>query len=92
MVPPMDIENLAEAVLQLLRDKERMKIMGTAGKKRVQTYFDRDVQMRVLEDFLQEEVDKASRIKREPRTISLNDLGLSTESPDFIFRKSWPRF
>lgn len=92
MVPPSDTERLTEATLELLKDKNRMNAMGAAGRKRVETRFNRDVQVKVLEDFLQKEVDKASRIKRKPQSISLSELGLSTEAPDFIFRRSWPRF
>jgi len=92
MVPPSDTERLTEATLELLRDKNRMSAMGAAGRKRVEARFNRDVQVKVLEDFLQNEVDKASRIKRKPQSISLSELGLSTEAPHFIFRRSWPRF
>lgn len=92
MVPPGSTQCLIEATLELLGDKNRMYAMGTAGRKRVETYFDKDIQVRNLEDFLQEEVDKALRMKRRPRAISLNEAGLPTEVPDFIFRRSWPRF
>ena len=92
MVPSMDSERLIKAILQLLGDRDRMRVMGVAGRKRVKTYFDRDVQVKVLENFLQTEVDEAAKMNRKPRSISVSELGLSTEAPDFIFRKSWPRF
>ncbi len=92
MVPPGDTERLTEAILELLRDKNRRNVMGAAGRRRVETYFNRDVQLKVLEDFLQEEVDKAAKMNRKPQSISVSELGLSTEVPDFIFRRSWPRF
>lgn len=92
MVPPGDTERLVEATLELLEDKNRMQAMGTAGRKRVETNFNRDVQVKVLEDFLQEEVEGTLRIKQKSQSISLNEVGFSTEAPDFIFRKSWPRF
>jgi len=92
MVPPMDSELLTEAILELLKDKNLMNTMGAAGRKRVETHFNRDVQVKVLEDFLEKEIDKAAKIKRKRQSIPLSQLGLSTEAPDFIFRKSWPRF
>ena len=92
MVPPMNSEHLAEATLQLLKNKKWMNAMGAAGRKRVETHFNRDVQVKVLEDFLQKEVDKAANIKRQRHLIPLSQLGLPAEAPDFIFRKSWPRF
>lgn len=92
MVPPMDSERLTEATLELLTDKNRMNAMGAAGRRRVEAHFNREVQVKVLEDFLQNEVDKAALVQRKPQSIPLSELGLSTEAPDFIFRKSWPRF
>ena len=92
MVPPMDNERLTESTLQLLKDKDRMKAMGAAGRKRVEAHFNRDMQIEILEDFLQGEVDEATKVKRKPRFVSMSELDLSTEAPDFIFRKSWPRF
>ncbi len=92
MVPPMDSERLTESTLQLLKDKDQMKAMGAAGRKRVEAHFNRDIQVEILEDFLQKEVDKAAKVKRKPQPVSLSELDLSTEAPDFIFRKSWPRF
>ena len=92
MVPPMDSERLTEAILQLLKDKNRMNAMGVAGRRRMETHFNMDVQVKVLENLLQKEVDEATNIKRQQHLIPLNQLDLSTEAPDFIFRKSWPRF
>ena len=92
MVSAMDVEGLAKAILELLKDKARMNAMGKAARKRVEMYFDRDVQVNILEGFLQKEVDAAGKIRRKPQSISLSELGLSTEAPDFMFRKSWPRF
>ncbi len=92
MVPPMNSKRLAEAILELLGDKARVKAMQVAGRKRVETYFDKDIQMKDLEDFLEEEVDKAAKMNRKSKTISLTEAGLPTEVPDFIFRRSWSRF
>ena len=92
MVPPMDSERLTAATLELLKDKNLMDAMGAAGRGRVEAHFNRDVQVEILEDFLQKEVDEAAKIKRKQHLIPLSQLGLSTEVSDFIFRKSWSRF
>lgn len=92
MIPPMDSERLTNAILELLNDKNRMKAMGIAGRRRVEAHFNRDVQVKVFEDFLQKEVDEAANMNRKPCSIPISQLGLSTEPPDLIFRRSWPRF
>lgn len=39
LVPPEDPEKLASAVINLLDDSEKMKLMGLMGKERVEKYF-----------------------------------------------------
>jgi glycosyltransferase involved in cell wall biosynthesis len=39
IVPPGDAKNAAQRVLALLRDPKRAKIMGRAGRTRIETYF-----------------------------------------------------
>jgi glycosyltransferase involved in cell wall biosynthesis len=39
LVPPEDPEKLANAVIHLLDDSEKMKLMGLMGKERVEKYF-----------------------------------------------------
>ena len=92
MVPPRDSKRLTAVILELLKDKDLMNAMGAAGRRRVEAHFNRDVQVEILEDFLQKEVDEAEKIKRKQHLIPLSQLELSTEAPDFIFRKSWSRF
>jgi len=42
LVPPRDVEALADAIIRLLSDKELAHRMGRAGRKRVEERFDRD--------------------------------------------------
>jgi glycosyltransferase involved in cell wall biosynthesis len=42
LVPPRDVEALADAIIRLLSDKELAHRMGLAGRKRVEERFDRD--------------------------------------------------
>lgn len=42
VVPVMNSEEMAQAILRLLRNPELMESMGKAGRKRVEAYYDRD--------------------------------------------------
>ncbi len=45
LVPPENVPALAEAVVRLLKDPERMKAMGEAGRERVQIHFSEDAML-----------------------------------------------
>jgi glycosyltransferase involved in cell wall biosynthesis len=52
LVPPREVAALADAIVRLLLDKELAKRMGSAGRKRVEERFDRDVVIRKQLDAL----------------------------------------
>jgi len=49
LVPPQDPQKMAEAILLLLRDPERARAMGAAGRRRVEQLFDLRHTVRSLE-------------------------------------------
>ena len=59
VVPVMNSEAMAQAILRLLRNPERMKRMGQAGRKRVESYYSR-------QDMLNAYRDIYERLKEEP--------------------------
>jgi glycosyltransferase involved in cell wall biosynthesis len=54
LVPPGDPEKMAEAFLTLLRNPERAKAMGEAGRRRVEKFYDRNQSVRQLESLYEE--------------------------------------
>lgn len=54
LVPPQDPDALAEAIITLLKDKQKAKQMGIAGRKRVEEYFDVKVMVRRTEEVYEE--------------------------------------
>jgi len=50
LVPPEDSEKLAEAIIELLEDKEKAKEMGIAGRKRVEELFSIEKHTRQIEE------------------------------------------
>lgn len=42
VVPAMDAERMARAILECIRDRKKLKNMGEAGKKRVRAYYRKD--------------------------------------------------
>jgi glycosyltransferase involved in cell wall biosynthesis len=56
LVPPENIENFAEKIMQLAKDTELRAHMGMAGQLRVRELFDHTKQLRKLEAFLCEDV------------------------------------
>jgi glycosyltransferase involved in cell wall biosynthesis len=49
LIPPQDPSALSEAILSLLKDKEKPRKMGLKGRKRVESKFDSDLQARKIE-------------------------------------------
>ena len=49
LVPPQDPQRMAEAILELLRNRERAREMGAAGRRRVEKLFDQRRCIRELE-------------------------------------------
>jgi phosphatidylinositol alpha-1,6-mannosyltransferase len=49
LVPPKNPAYLAEAIIKLLRDKEKAKQMGTAGRKRVEQLFSIEKHVKAVE-------------------------------------------
>ena len=65
VVPVMNSEAMAQAILRLLRDPERMRRMGQAGRKRVEAYYSRQDMLdayRGIYDRLKEEPHGRNRI------------------------------
>ncbi len=56
LVPPEDSDQLAVAVIALLRDRERAREMGLRARERVGQYFDIDAAVRKVEDLYDEAV------------------------------------
>jgi glycosyltransferase involved in cell wall biosynthesis len=54
LVPPGDPRATADAVLSLLRDPERRRAMGTAGRRRAEKLFDRRQCVKALETLYDE--------------------------------------
>jgi len=54
LVPPRDVEALADAIIRLLSNKEMARRMGIAGRKRIEERFDRDKIIRKQLDALAE--------------------------------------
>jgi len=54
LVPPGDVEALAKAIVELLRNKERARAMGQAGRARVETEFNLQIQVMKTEQIYQQ--------------------------------------
>jgi sugar transferase (PEP-CTERM/EpsH1 system associated) len=64
--PPRDPVALAEAISRLLRDPERARRMGEAGRKRVETEFSMDANVRRVEALYEQLLrDKQLRVPRD---------------------------
>jgi glycosyltransferase involved in cell wall biosynthesis len=54
MVPPDNAEALAQAILELLKNRKKAQAMGIAGRQRVEQLFDRDKCIKQLEALYEE--------------------------------------
>jgi glycosyltransferase involved in cell wall biosynthesis len=61
VVPPGDVDALAEAVIGLLQDPDRRRRMGQAGRERVLAHFDVRAMGRALDDLYRQIRDHAFR-------------------------------
>lgn len=59
LVPPEQPEMMAEAILQILQNPEKAKVMGDAGRKRVEKIYNRAICIQQLQD-LYEQVLRSS--------------------------------
>jgi glycosyltransferase involved in cell wall biosynthesis len=54
LVPPEDVDVLAESIIDLLKNKDKAQQMGLAGRKRVEEEFDVNIMVRKTEEVYQE--------------------------------------
>ena len=54
LVPPNDPNSMAEAIIHLLKNKEKAYKMGLAGRKRVEEHFSIEINVRKTEELYQE--------------------------------------
>ena len=54
LVPPKDVDALAEKIIVLLKNKDKARQMGLAGRRRVEEEFDVNIMVRKTEEVYQE--------------------------------------
>lgn len=68
VVPPRDPKALAEAIIALLRDRERAEAMGRAGRERVERYFSVGMMVQATEALYEELIGEKMGLKWEGET------------------------
>jgi glycosyltransferase involved in cell wall biosynthesis len=80
LVPSNDPEKLAEALCEILQDREKVSTLGAAARAYVETHLNRRDKLDDLERLLQSFVDHPPELVENQETLELFDL------PDFNIR------
>ncbi len=84
LVPPRDPEALAEAIVELLKDRANWKVMGENGRQRVIEYFNVERMVRDYEEFYLHHVGEGALISKGYRVTQSLDVKKNCRNDTFI--------